>query len=211
MRLAVDTTVVLRVVLEDERLTPVAGFAPPHRIPPSPAPVRRRPASASSFLGRRTTPPLSLLLSLTSLSPLYPRAVDAMDPPGKPRSSLPRRHRRSPPRRPPPDPPSQPLPRADPAPAISIHRPLSALRRHAVASTSGPRVEYTKLQGPCVFELLPDIHVDAACPALVVERAQTKSATISPSAVSPILSLVVEEHSDSLRFAAEIFGFHREE
>ena len=73
------------------------------------------------------------------------------------------------------------------------------------------KTEHRLRSDPCVFELLPDIHVDAACPALVVERAQTKSATISPSAVSPILSLVVEEHSDSLRFAAEIFGFHREE
>uniref|UniRef100_A0A8R7TYY8 Uncharacterized protein n=1 Tax=Triticum urartu TaxID=4572 RepID=A0A8R7TYY8_TRIUA len=36
------------------------------QIPPSPAPVHRRPALASSWLGRHTFPPFSLLLSLTS-------------------------------------------------------------------------------------------------------------------------------------------------
>ena len=127
---------------------------PPHGIPPSPAPVRHRPAPARSGLpsvsrarppspgsgelrpsSLRTAFPLSLLLSLASLSPLCPIVVDAMNPPGKPRSGLPRRHRRSSPRRPPPDPPPQPLPRTDPAPASSSRCRRSASRCRATALT----------------------------------------------------------------------------
>ena len=93
--------------------------AVPCTVPPQP-----RLASC-----RRTTPSFSLL-SLPSLSPFCPGAADAMDPSGKPRSGLPRRHQRPFPRRPSLDPAPQPLPRTDrslQAPALTdvLHRGLN--------------------------------------------------------------------------------------
>lgn len=45
---------------------------------------------------------------------------------------------------------------------------------------------------PCIFELLPEIHADAASLALAVARAQTNSANhLSTSSVGLPLSLVV--------------------